>query len=118
MADRINCPRFLHLIRCIPLAILDFQAAILLAIQVGQESFLLMSFTEETKSPSNRMQPKTVTSGSPPLSLCDLRIQSNIGILDHKSSLRNRRALLMTEIELNVIAALAIIGFSRSPKKG
>ncbi len=37
---------------------------------------------------------------------------------DYSGIFRNRSALLMTETELKVIAALAITGLSSSPKKG
>jgi hypothetical protein len=37
---------------------------------------------------------------------------------NHSASLRSRRALMITDTELNVIAALAIIGLSRMPKNG
>src|ERR1051326_5843787 len=36
----------------------------------------------------------------------------------HSSVLRNRSALLITDTELNVMAALAIIGLSNNPKNG
>ena len=36
----------------------------------------------------------------------------------HACALRNRRALTMTDTELNVIAALAIIGLSSNPNTG
>ena len=36
----------------------------------------------------------------------------------YSANFRNRSALLMTETELNVIAAAAIIGLRRSPKNG
>jgi hypothetical protein len=38
--------------------------------------------------------------------------------VDHSSSLLRRSALAITETELKVIAALAIIGLSSRPKKG
>lgn len=36
----------------------------------------------------------------------------------HKGARRNRKAFAMTDTELRLIAALAIIGFSRMPKQG
>ncbi len=36
----------------------------------------------------------------------------------YSANRRNRRALVMTDTELNVIAAAAIIGLRRSPKNG
>ncbi len=41
-----------------------------------------------------------------------------VGAPTHKVSLRNLSALVMTETELKVIAALAIIGLSSSPMNG
>ncbi len=38
--------------------------------------------------------------------------------IDHSASFLNRSALAITETELNVIAALAIIGLSSTPKTG
>ena len=38
--------------------------------------------------------------------------------LGYRSTDRNRNAFVMTETELNVIAALAMIGLSKIPKKG
>ena len=38
--------------------------------------------------------------------------------LAHSAALRRRRALLMTDTELKLMAAAAIIGLSRSPKAG
>ena len=49
---------------------------------------------------------------SPPVEIeCALEI-------DHRLIRRSRSAFAITETELNVIAALAIIGLNRSPKNG
>jgi len=37
---------------------------------------------------------------------------------DYSSTFRSRRAFVMTETELKLIAALAIIGLRRTPKNG
>lgn len=45
-------------------------------------------------------------------------IPHTIGYINHSLSCRSRRAFPMTDTELNVIAALAIIGLSNTPKIG
>lgn len=46
------------------------------------------------------------------------RLDSRGELKNHSFTLRNRRALLITETELRLIAAPAMMGLSSNPKKG
>jgi hypothetical protein len=50
--------------------------------------------------------------------ICDSESVFMAELRPHSLTRRNRRALPMTDSELNVIAAAAIIGLRRTPKKG
>ena len=52
-----------------------------------------------------------------PLSSCNGEATAGLGCV-HSAAFRRRSALTITETELTLIAALAIIGLSRTPKTG
>ena len=52
------------------------------------------------------------------ISLCDRHYLHYLRLTSYNLKLRSLNALTITETELNVIAALAIIGDSRIPTKG